>query len=76
VADLVAFGGADRTYEITADPVKLAQYDITPLEVYNAVSKSNINVGGDVIEKKTGRPTWFRGIGLLDNIKDIENILL
>jgi cobalt-zinc-cadmium resistance protein CzcA len=75
VADLVAFGGADRTYEITVDPVKLAQYDITPLEVYNAVSKSNINVGGDVIEKN-GQAYVVRGIGLLDNIKDIENIIV
>jgi heavy metal efflux system protein len=75
VADLVAFGGADRTYEITVDPVKLAQYDITPLEVYSAVSKSNINVGGDVIEKN-GQAYVVRGIGLLDNIKDIENIIV
>ena len=48
VADLTVFGGAERTYEITVDPVMLAKYDITPLEVYTAVSKSNINVGGDV----------------------------
>ncbi len=75
VADLVAFGGADRTYEITVDPIKLAQYDITPLEVYSAVSKSNINVGGDVIEKNA-QAYVVRGIGLLDNIKDIENIIV
>ncbi len=75
VADLVAFGGADRTYEITVDPVKLAQYNITPLEVYTAVSKSNINVGGDVIEKH-GQAYVVRGIGLLDNITDIENIIV
>ncbi|HZE82650.1 MAG TPA: CusA/CzcA family heavy metal efflux RND transporter [Puia sp.] len=75
VADLVAFGGADRTYEITVDPVMLAKYDITPLEVYTAVSKSNINVGGDVIEKN-GQAYVVRGIGLLDNIKDIENIIV
>jgi heavy metal efflux system protein len=75
VADLVAFGGADRTYEITVDPIRLAQYDINPLEVYNAVSKSNINVGGDVIEKN-GQAYVVRGIGLLDNIKDIENIIV
>lgn len=75
VADLTVFGGAERTYEITVDPVMLAKYDITPLEVYNAVSKSNINVGGDVIEKN-GQAYVVRGIGLLDNIKDIENIIV
>lgn len=75
VADLVAFGGAEKTYEIKADPTMLARYDITPLEVYNAVSKSNINVGGDVIEKN-GQAYVVRGIGLLDKIKDIENIIV
>jgi heavy metal efflux system protein len=75
VADLNMFGGADRTYEITVDPVMLAKYNITPLEVYSAVSKSNINVGGDVIEKN-GQAYVVRGIGLLDNIKDIENVIV
>ncbi len=75
VADLTVFGGAERTYEITVDPVMLAKYDITPLEVYSAVSKSNINVGGDVIEKN-GQAYVVRGIGLLDKIRDIENIIV
>ncbi len=75
VADLTVFGGAERTYEITVDPIMLAKYDITPLEVYTAVSKSNINVGGDVIEKN-GQAYVVRGIGLLDNIQDIENIIV
>jgi len=75
VADLTVFGGAERTYEITVDPVMLAKYDITPLEVYTAVSKSNINVGGDVIEKN-GQAYVVRGIGLLDNINDIGNIIV
>ncbi len=75
VADLTVFGGAERTYEITVDPVMLAKYEITPLEVYTAVSKSNINVGGDVIEKN-GQAYVVRGVGLLDNIHDIENIIV
>ncbi|MBO9561634.1 MAG: efflux RND transporter permease subunit [Niastella sp.] len=75
VADLVAFGGAEKTYEIKVDPTMLARYDITPLEVYSAVSKSNINVGGDVIEKN-GQAYVVRGIGLLDKIRDIENIIV
>lgn len=75
VADLVAFGGAEKTYEIKVDPTMLARYDITPLEVYSAVSKSNVNVGGDVIEKN-GQAYVVRGIGLLDKIKDIENIIV
>lgn len=75
VADVVAFGGQEKIYEISADPVKLQQYDLTPLELYEAVSKSNLNVGGDVIEKN-GQAYVVRGIGLLDSKKDIENTIV
>ncbi|WP_343632031.1 CusA/CzcA family heavy metal efflux RND transporter [Fluviicola sp.] len=75
VADVVAFGGQEKIYEISVDPVKLQQYNLTPLELYDAVSKSNLNVGGDVIEKN-GQAYVVRGIGLLDGKTDIENTIV
>ncbi|MFT3903869.1 MAG: CusA/CzcA family heavy metal efflux RND transporter [Niabella sp.] len=72
VADVVAFGGQEKVYEISANPAKLQEFDITPIELYDAISKSNLNVGGDVIEKN-GQAYVVRGIGLLDSQKDIEN---
>ena len=75
VADLVAFGGQEKTYEVSVDPNRLSKYDITPLQVYEAVNQSNINVGGDVIEKN-GQAFVVRGVGLLGSIADIENIVV
>ncbi len=75
VADVVSFGGQEKIYEISVDPVKLQKYNLTPLELYEAVSKSNVNVGGDVIEKN-GQAFVVRGIGLLDSKKDIENTIV
>jgi cobalt-zinc-cadmium resistance protein CzcA len=75
VADVVAFGGQEKIYEISVDPVKLQQYNLTPLELYDAVSKSNLNVGGDVIEKNS-QAYVVRGIGLLDSKDDIENTIV
>lgn len=75
VADVVAFGGQEKIYEISVDPVKLQMYNLTPLELYEAVSKSNLNVGGDVIEKN-GQAFVVRGIGLLDTKSDIENTIV
>ncbi|MGR3790980.1 efflux RND transporter permease subunit [Flavobacterium sp. TN-1] len=75
VADLVAFGGQEKTYEISVDPNRLAKYGVTPLQVYEAVTESNINVGGDVIEKN-GQAYVVRGVGLLGSIQDIENIIV
>ena len=51
------------------------QYNVTPLQLYDAVSKSNINVGGDVIEQ-AGQAYVVRGIGLLNDIGEIKNIVI
>lgn len=75
VADVVSFGGEEKIYEIKINPTELANYDLSPLEVFEAVSKSNINVGGDVIERGS-QAYVVRGVGLLENIEDIENILI
>lgn len=75
VADVVAFGGQEKTYEIAVDPVKLQKYDLTALELFDAVSKSNLNVGGDVIEKN-GQAYVVRGIGLYNSVQDIENTIV
>jgi cobalt-zinc-cadmium resistance protein CzcA len=75
VADVVSFGGEEKIYEIQINPTELANYDLSPLDVYEAVSKSNLNVGGDVIEK--GNQAYVvRGVGLLESVEDIENILI
>lgn len=75
IADVVAFGGQEKIYEISVDPIKLQKYDLTPLALYEAVSKANLNVGGDVIEKN-GQAYVVRGLGLLNSIKDIENTIV
>lgn len=73
VADINVFGGQDKIFELSIDPRKLEKYNLTPLQVYDAVTKSNLNVGGDVIEKN-GQAYVIRGIGLVKSIEDIENI--
>ncbi|QBQ41127.1 efflux RND transporter permease subunit [Sphingobacterium psychroaquaticum] len=73
VADVVSFGGEQKIYEIRINPTELKNFDLSPLDVFEAVSKSNINVGGDVIEQ--GDQAYVvRGVGLLDKLEDIENI--
>lgn len=75
VADVVSFGGEEKIYEIKINPTELANYNLSPLEVFEAVSKTNINVGGDIIER--GNQAYVvRGVGLLESVADIENILI
>jgi cobalt-zinc-cadmium resistance protein CzcA len=75
IADVVSFGGKMRTFEVSVNPLLLAKYDFTALDVYKALSKANINVGGDVI-RKGSQAVVVRGLGILNNIEDIENIII
>ena len=75
VADVVSFGGEVKTFEVSVNPNKLATYGISSLELFEAISKSNTNVGGDVIEK-CQQSYVVRGIGLINNIEEIGNIVV
>ena len=75
VADVNSFGGEEKSFEISVNPDYLIKYGLTSLDVYNAVAKSNVNVGGDIIERN-GQAYVVRGIGLLDNIEEIKDVIV
>lgn len=75
VGDINSFGGKTKAYEITVDPGKLATLGITPLDVFSAVQKTNINVGGDMIIQNN-QAFAVRGIGLLKDINEIRNVIV
>lgn len=75
VADIVSFGGEVKTFEVSINPNQLMSYGISTLELYEAISNSNLNVGGDIITKSS-QAYVVRGIGLINDIKEIENIVV
>lgn len=75
VADVVSFGGEVKTFEVSVNPNQLSAYGITSLELYEAIANSNVNVGGDVIEKNS-QAYVVRGIGLLNDTDEIGNIVV
>lgn len=75
VADVNSFGGEERSFEVSVNSNLLTKYSLSSLDIYNAINKSNINVGGDVIERN-GQAYVVRGIGLLNNINEIQNIIV
>ena len=75
VADIVFFGGEVKTYEVQVNPNQLATYGVSSLELFNAISNSNVNVGGDVIERGS-QAYVVRGIGLINNIHEIGDIVV
>jgi len=75
IGDINSFGGKTKTYEITVDPGKVATLGLTPLDVFAAIQKTNINVGGDMIIQNN-QAFAVRGIGLINDINQIKNIVI
>jgi len=75
VADIVAFGGLIKTYEVHPDLQRLRVYGIPLQQLYAALSRGNANVGGS---KVTEGPQQFliRGVGLLRSPDEIRNIVV
>jgi cobalt-zinc-cadmium resistance protein CzcA len=75
LGDINSFGGKTKTYEIDVDPGKLANLGLTPLDIFTAIQNTNINVGGDMIFQNH-QAFVVRGIGLLNDIEEIKNIII
>src|ERR1700756_4231682 len=75
VAEVGTIGGFVRQYQIDVDPAKLRAYNIPIHTVFDAVQRSNSNVGAKVIEANNMEYV-VRGLGLIGSSKDIEDIAL
>lgn len=75
VADINSMGGLERQFQVEPDPDKLRHYQITLKEVSQALSLNNANSGGGSLVH--GQEKYLiRGIGLIQAVDDIGNIVL
>jgi Cu(I)/Ag(I) efflux system membrane protein CusA/SilA len=75
VAQVASAGGMPIEYQIDVDPNKLRAYNVTLGELFSAVAGSNSAVGGKVIQK--GNAEFIvRGVGWIENTKDIEKTVV
>lgn len=75
IVEINSFGGYLKQYEVSVDPDALYSLNITISEVFEALSRNNQNTGGSYIEK-TNRAYYIRSEGMIDNLKDIEQIVI
>ncbi len=75
VNEINSFGGYFKQYQVIVSPEKVLKYDVTLDEVYSAIASNNQNVGGNIIERYSEQYI-VRGVGLIKETADIENIVL
>ena len=75
VAEVASVGGHVQQYQIDVDPNRLRSYGIPLRDVVAAVSASNLNVGGNVLESN-GAWLIVRGVGLIASTEDVKRIVI
>lgn len=75
VIDVVGWGGKTKTYELQVDFNKLVANGLTLPQVLQAVSNSNINVGGNTVNIGP-QSAVVRGVGLIRSIEDLSNTMV
>jgi Cu(I)/Ag(I) efflux system membrane protein CusA/SilA len=75
VAEVASVGGTVQQYQIDVDPNLLRSFGVPLSMVMRAVMASNSNVGGNVISEN-GSWSIVRGLGLIENLDDIRNIVV
>jgi heavy metal efflux system protein len=74
VIDVTSYGGETKEYHVEVDPFRLRGQGVTLQQVMTAIGNANQNVGGQRLT--IGEQSYdIRGIGLLRNVHDIENIV-
>lgn len=75
VVEVNAYGGELKTYEVQVDADKLVSYNLSLQQVIDALERNNFSTGGAYIEHNREQQV-IRGEGLVENLKDIENIVV
>ncbi len=75
VVEINSWGGYLKQYEAAVNPALLKSFDISLIEVFNALERNNSISGGAYIEK-TNQSYFIRGDGQVKSLEDIENIVV
>jgi Cu(I)/Ag(I) efflux system membrane protein CusA/SilA len=75
VAEVASIGGFVQQYQVTADPNRLKAYDLSIMNVSEAVRESNEEIGGRLLEF-SGKEFMVRGRGYVRSKEDLEKVVL
>lgn len=75
VVQVVTWGGTTKEYHVEVNPKLLESNGVTLQQLITAIGNANLNVGGRAITLGD-QSVNIRGLGLVDNVDDIGNIVV
>ena len=75
VAEVASIGGFIKEYQVEVDPDAMRAYNVSIMDVMNAIQKSNLDIGAETIEINKAE-YLVRGLGYIKNVKDLEDAVV
>jgi cobalt-zinc-cadmium resistance protein CzcA len=75
VTDVNSFGGLVKQYQVIIKPERLLSHNVTLEHIFEALEKNNANASGNFIKHQSEQYV-VRCIGLVKDVRDIENIII
>ena len=72
VSEIASVGGFIKEYQVDLNPEALKAYNVSVMDVMNAVRKSNLDIGAETVELNNVEYI-IRGLGYVKNLEDLEN---
>ncbi len=75
IADVTNFGGITTQFLVEFDPAKLSKFNVSLSQITQAINANNASAGGSVLIR--GQQGFVvRGVGLLDGLDDLGNVVV
>lgn len=75
VSEVASIGGYVKEYQVDINPDAMRAYNVSVMEVMNAVQKSNLDIGAETIELNKVE-YLVRGLGYIKNVSDLEKAVV
>jgi Cu(I)/Ag(I) efflux system membrane protein CusA/SilA len=75
VSEVASVGGFVKEYQVEINPDAMRAYNVSVMDVMNAVRKSNLDIGAETVEINKAE-YLVRGIGYIKSVSDIEEAVI
>jgi len=75
VSEVASIGGFIKEYQVDVDPNQMKAFGVSIMDMMNAVSKSNLDIGAETIELNKVEYV-IRGLGYIKNLDDLNEAVV
>lgn len=75
VSEVASIGGFIKEYQVEINPNSMRAYNVSIMDIMNAVQKSNLDIGAETVEINQAE-YLVRGLGYIKNISDLEEAVV